>query len=220
MRHRLMLAIVLLLVSLAEQQTPASAAQGTTYTDPFAYCAAVGTIDAPDARYAGPAVPDAIAHGLQTATGAAADVPLDRLANASFWRCMDGKVYACFVGANLPCQEQANTSQAPTANMTNYCRANADAAAIPAFVTGRATVYEWRCENGVATPGRQVLEVDTRGFIANIWHAITAEGAAGVQAMPRTGGARIFGGGMAALLALGTIAALLGLVLRRRAILK
>ena len=70
--------------------------------------------------------------------------------------------------------------------MTNYCRANADAAAIPAFVTGRATVYEWRCENGVATPGRQVLEVDARGFIADIWYAISPQGTAGAQTMPRT----------------------------------
>jgi hypothetical protein len=28
------------------------------FSDPFAYCAAVGTIDAPDARYTGPRVPD------------------------------------------------------------------------------------------------------------------------------------------------------------------
>ncbi len=67
MRYRLMLVIVLLLVSLVEHQTPVSGAQGTTYTDPFAYCAAVRTIDAPDARYVGPAVPDAVVRGLQAA---------------------------------------------------------------------------------------------------------------------------------------------------------
>ncbi|HWI61124.1 MAG TPA: hypothetical protein VNT75_04785, partial [Symbiobacteriaceae bacterium] len=41
------------------------AAADTTYTDPFAYCAAVGTIDAPDSRYIGEKVPMRIAKGLQ-----------------------------------------------------------------------------------------------------------------------------------------------------------
>lgn len=37
----------------------------TTYTNPFAYCAAVGNIDVPDARYTGEKVPMVIARGLQ-----------------------------------------------------------------------------------------------------------------------------------------------------------
>ena len=209
MHYRLILIMLLVLLSLAEQRTPASQAQGTTYTDPFAYCAAVGTVDAPDARYAGRPVPDAIARGLRAATGAAADTPLDRFASASFWRCMEGQVYACWVGANLPCWDKANTSQTPTADMTNYCRANA--AAIPGFVTGGATIYEWRCENGVATPGRQVWQVDARGFIANIWYAMSPQGT-----LPRTGGASAFAASTTALAALGAGAVLLGLVLRRR----
>src|SRR3712207_4805426 len=148
MRYRLMFVILLVLVSLTQQRTATSSAQGTTYTDPFAYCAAVGTVDAPDARYVGVKVPEAIARGLRTATQAAPDAPLDPFVAGSSWRCMDGKVYACTVGANLPCQEQANTSHTATEAMTNYCQANVDAGAIPAFVTGRATVYEWSCKNG------------------------------------------------------------------------
>ncbi len=217
MRHRLMLAIVLLLVSLAEQQTSVSGAQGTTYTDPFAYCAAVGTIDAPDARYTGPQVPDVVVQGLQAALQRPADTAPGGLRTGSSWRCMEGQVYACWTGANLPCQEQANTSQTPTTAMADYCRANADAAMIPGFVTGGSTIYEWRCQNGVATPGRQVWQVDARGFIADIWHAISPE-AAGAQTMPRTGGAPAFGGSAVALVVLGAMAALFGLVARRRSV--
>src|SRR5215213_4012987 len=40
-------------------------AGGETYSDPFAYCAAVGTLDEPDARYTGEAVPDVIAEGIR-----------------------------------------------------------------------------------------------------------------------------------------------------------
>ena len=128
---------------------------------------------------------------------------------------MDGQVYACTLDANLPCQEKANTSQTPTQAMTNYCQANPNDN-IPAFVTGRATAYTWECRNGVATPGRQVWQVDARGFIANIWYEISPQGTAGTQTLPRTDGAGIVGERMGALVVLGAMAALLGLVVRRR----
>ena len=46
----------------------AAAQEAPTYRDPFAYCAAVGTVDAPDRRHTGPALPPTIARGLQKAT--------------------------------------------------------------------------------------------------------------------------------------------------------
>src|ERR671918_1505994 len=49
--------------------------QPATFTDPFAYCAAVGTIDAPDSRYTGPNVPEAVARGLMKAFSAPAAAP-------------------------------------------------------------------------------------------------------------------------------------------------
>lgn len=69
-----------------------------TYTDPFAYCAAVNTIDAPDALYTGPKVPEIIAEGLRKAFNTP-DTPLEIYMRGTFWRCMNGKVYACTVGA-------------------------------------------------------------------------------------------------------------------------
>ena len=215
MRYRFMLIILLILVSLAEQQARTARAQRITYTDPFAYCAAVGTIDAPDARYVGAKVPDAIARGLRAATLAAPDAPLDGFIDGGSWRCMDGQVYACTVGANLPCWDKANTSQTPTTAMTQYCQANANVDTLPGFVTGRSTVYAWSCQKGVATPGRQVVQVDARGYLADIWYAISPEGT-GAQALPRSGAAGIAGTRMGILVALGVLIALLGLLVRRR----
>ncbi len=218
MRYRFMLIILLILLSLAEQQAGTVRAQRITYTDPFAYCAAVGNIDMPDERYVGAKVPDAIARGLRAATLAAPDALLDSLTTGSSWRCMDGQVYACTVGANLPCWDKANTSQTPTPSMTQYCQAHANADTLPGFATGGATIYEWSCKNGVATPGRQIMQVDARGFLANIWYTISPEGAAGTPTLPRSGGVGSFGVRTGILVSLGGLIALLGLLMRRRSI--
>jgi hypothetical protein len=153
-----------------------SAAKATptpeTYTDPFAYCAAVGTIDAPGPDYTGPRVPESVAVGLQEALNAP-DTPISVLENGSDWRCMDGHVYACFVGANLPCKEKVDTDRTPTQAEKEYCQQNANADVIPAAVTGRATAYEWQCKNGAPEMVRQVAEPDERGFFSNIWYEIS-----------------------------------------------
>lgn len=146
------------------------------YTDPFNYCAAVGTIDVPDDRYAGPPVPMAIASGLRAAFELPDDAPLEPFMRGTYWRCMDGEVYACNVGANLPCLEKARTSRTPTPPMIQYCRANPDAQNIPAVVTGRATIYLWECAEGRPNIVRQVAEPDSRGFLANFWHPIEPGG--------------------------------------------
>jgi hypothetical protein len=151
--------------------TPA-ATQQSTFTDPFAYCAAVGTIDTPDARYTGPKMPDTVVKGLMKASGAPASAPLSVFVDNSFWRCMNGKVYACTVGANLPCESKANTSKTPNEGMTNFCQANPNSDFIPAVDTGHDTVYEWRCTDGTPAVVKQIFKVDTRGFISDIWYPI------------------------------------------------
>jgi hypothetical protein len=146
------------------------AAGAESYDDPFAYCAAVKTIDAPDARYRVAAVPDAIAGGLQKAIGAPpADVA--PFAN-SHWRCMGGKVYACTIGANLPCMAKADTGRTPRAALVTFCRQQPDAKVVPAYVSGRETVYEWRCQRGAPVIEREVAQADARGFIKGIWYEI------------------------------------------------
>ena len=180
-RHVGFLMFVPLALSLAAcspaTPPPATAAptatQAATFTDPFAYCAAVGTVDAPDARYTGPKVPESVAKGVMKASGASADAPLEMFVDNSFWRCADGKVYACTVGANLPCTAKADTNRTPTAEEVDFCKANPNSDVVPAVVTGRETVYEWRCKDGAPEIVRQVFKPDARGFISDFWYELS-----------------------------------------------
>jgi len=97
------------------------------------------------------------------------------LINGSCWRCMNGSVYGCFVGANLPCQAKADTSRTPTQEEKDFCAQNPNADVIPMVVTGRETVYEWRCTNGVPEITRQFDQPDARGFLSRIWYEISPQ---------------------------------------------
>jgi hypothetical protein len=156
----------------APTTAPTAAPTAAAFTDPFAYCAAVGTIDKADARYTGTAVPDAILNSLRAAMKTPAATPNDQLIRGTFWRCMAGKVYGCFVGANLPCSEKADTSTTPSAGMKDFCTANPASDFIPAAVTGRATVYEWRCTAGAPAIVKQTITPDAAGFLSTFWYAI------------------------------------------------
>jgi hypothetical protein len=157
-------------------ESPLIPTRTSNFTDAWAYCAAIGAIDAPDARYTGPKMPDAIVQGLRKASGAAADAPDEWFTNGSFWRCMDGKVVACTVGANLPCTSKANTDKTPTQAESDFCQANPDSVGIPASVTGHDTIYSWNCQKDIPVIDQQVFHVDARGFIAEIWYAIPPVG--------------------------------------------
>jgi hypothetical protein len=139
-------------------------------SDPFAYCASAGDVDTPGVK-----APEAVLKGLQKAAGISADIPTDVLQNGTAWRCMNGKVYACFVGANLPCESKANTSRTPTDAELEYCKANLTADLIPAATTGHDTVFEWHCVLGAPQVAKQVYQVDPRGYIAEIWYALSAQ---------------------------------------------
>ena len=154
---------------------PTPTTPATTFTDPFAYCAVVGNMDQPDARYVGQPMPEEIAKALRTVSGSAPDAPLDLFLQGSYWRCMDGQVYGCFVGANIPCWSKADTDRTPTGAETEFCQAQPNADTIPAAVTGHETVYEWRCKDGIPEVVRQVLQVDSRGFVADFWYKLGPE---------------------------------------------
>jgi hypothetical protein len=117
-------------------------------------------------------LPEAVARGLKAALDLPADAPLDPLLRNSIWRCMDGELYACTVGANLPCAEKADTRREPSAAVSEFCRQNPGADVIPMAVTGRTTVFEWRCADARPTIVRQIAQPDGAGYLANIWYAI------------------------------------------------
>ena len=43
---------------------------------------------------------------------------------------------------------------------------------IPMVATGHETVYEWSCKGKRAVAGKQVMQVDPRGYIADNWKVI------------------------------------------------
>jgi hypothetical protein len=155
--------------------TEPPSAEQAQFTDPFAYCSAVGTIDEPDARYTGPKTPEAIVKGLRKALETPDDTPMDPFLAGTYWRCMDGKVWACFVGANLPCWSKANTDRTPTSDMEDFCKQNPTSDFIPMAVTGHDTVYNWSCKDGVPEAGEQFVKPDAQGFLSNIWYEISSE---------------------------------------------
>jgi hypothetical protein len=149
-------------------------ASPATYSDPFAYCAAVGTADSPGLPYTGPKLPDSIVQRMIAQGIVSADAPPDFQKNA-VWRCMDHQVWVCQYGANLPCEDMADTSTVPSSEIQDFCTSNLSADTIPAVVAGRDTVYEWQCSSGKPEIVRQVFQVDPRGFIANFWYQLTAK---------------------------------------------
>lgn len=161
---------VLLLIGAAAAVCGARHA-AAAWTDPAAYCRAVGTIDAPDARYAGPAMPDWIARGLMAALHAPASAPLSAFRHGA-WRCLDGAVLACATGANIPCDSKADASREPSAGARRFCGQNPTAAVVPAYAAGRATIFDWRCTAGVPSITRQILTVDAAGYPAAFWHVV------------------------------------------------
>jgi hypothetical protein len=137
------------------------------YADPWDYCAVVETIDAPDERYIGEPMPHAIVKGFNDTSEAPGEIP-EWLPRTMSWRCMEGKVYACSVGANLPCDEKANTSQEPSEAAKEACKQNPDFLA----VKQKSSIYSWNCVNGTMQRGPQWTEPDAAGFLAKIWYEI------------------------------------------------
>lgn len=151
------------------EQAPA---QQQTYSDPFAYCAAKGTIDAPDAGYTGDALPDALIDAFYTAAGLdPSGMPSEVFKQQTFWRCLDGKVYACSVGANLPCQVKMKIDPTPSEPIKAYCTTTPDAEFVPMSVTGHDTIFSWRCVKGKPEV-THVEELDTRGYMKRIWYEL------------------------------------------------
>jgi len=144
-----------------------------SYSDPFLYCMAVGTINAPDERYTGEEMPEILVQDMIALELVTADAPREIQQNA-VWRCMNSNLLVCHYGANIPCLEKADSSQTPTPAMEDYCKANPSAEIIPAATTGRATIYEWKCSDGKPEVGQQVLTSDDQGFLSEFWHLLAA----------------------------------------------
>ncbi len=141
-----------------------------TYAEPFTYCAVINNADKPAKPYAGPKMPWSIAKAL-TSNKQVLDMILNTDGYAT-WRCMNKQVYACVVGANIPCEAKADTSKKPHNGIVQYCKQEKNTDFIPAAATGRTTIYDWSCKAGKPVRGKQVMAVDARGYPKSFWERI------------------------------------------------
>lgn len=144
--------------------TPVVAQPASGISDPFAYCAAVGTIDAPDRRYTGPNPPEPVARAVLYP-----GLP----SSQAHWRCMNGQVYGCIDGASVSCDMRVSSSTSANQGMIEFCRDNPDSDFIPLAFVGHYNAHAWRCDRGVpAIFGDPILHPDARGFAAEMWRRI------------------------------------------------
>jgi hypothetical protein len=94
----------------------------------------------------------------------------DFVSQMTVWRCMSGRVFVCTYGANLP-RWKANISR--TSKRENaFCAENPNSNFIPAYATGRDTIYAWRCRGWRAVVEGQPFSIDNRGFINDFWKGL------------------------------------------------
>ena len=152
---RAALLLVLVLGLIGPVRAQGSGQQGSQ--DAKAYCAAVRDDDRVKP------IPAAL---VSEAARALEMDDTDWVKRSTVFRCMDGSVWVCNHGANIPCSK-ANTSRVSKA-VTAYCKKNPGSDVVPMVVTGHDTVHEWRCVGSKP----QIVHsepVDARGFIADQW---------------------------------------------------
>ncbi|RVD56111.1 hypothetical protein EN828_23580 [Mesorhizobium sp. M2D.F.Ca.ET.185.01.1.1] len=97
--------------------------------------------------------------------------PLEQeLQTQANYRCMNGKVLACFVGANLPCAKMNAARDNPGA--AEFCKTNPNADVVPAFATGHDAVYSYKCASGKAVVTGNSWQLDKRGFAETLWAVV------------------------------------------------
>ena len=161
----LIFSVMLMVLLAACSNANGDSAAQEKFNDPYPYCAAVGQIDAPDGRYTGPAITDALFADYLKSAGleAPTDNP-DAFKQMTIWRCMDAHVYVCNFGANIPCDSKANTDKNPTQAMVEFCQQYPDQAFIPMSVTGHNVIYSWHCVQDKPEILEQIDTVDAAGF--------------------------------------------------------
>lgn len=143
----------------------AGCAQQESISDPFAWCAQQDSSEIVEGQF-----PETLINAMVTQGLVSADAP-PQFQQANLWRCMDGAVWVCPLGANLPCSEKADLSREPTPAMSDWCN-DSPGAAIPAYVTGRATVYSWTCDGTKPVIEKQQGTADKAGYLAEFWYRL------------------------------------------------
>lgn len=133
-----------------------------TYSDPVAYCSAVGTALEPGRQYRGPREPEWLRRKMG-ASGASETV---------VWRCRKGRLLACVNGGITGRCDRMSISRAPTRDMREFCQTESEGQSIPSAVTGHYTPFDWACKGGTPIIRRQFSNPDAQGFIADEWRFV------------------------------------------------
>lgn len=112
-------------------------------------------------------IPAALVPQARQLFGFSPQTPNAVIRKGTSYRCMGGKAWLCNVGANLVCGKANAAQSLPGA--TAFCKQNPGADVVPMAATGHDTIYEWKCVGSNARIARQVVNVDSRGFIAENW---------------------------------------------------
>jgi len=127
--------------------------------EPVQYCARVGVDDTLRG------IPPVLVRAARRLFDLSA--PDEAVERTTVYRCMGGAVLLCTTGANLPCGPADASRSLPGAS--RYCSENPGSPFIPAFVTGHATIYRWRCAGSEAIAVEPVEALDGQGFAKRFW---------------------------------------------------
>jgi hypothetical protein len=127
---------------------------------PEAFCRSVGTDDTVRA------IPDALVPGARKLFHLES-MPVDEIRRGTFFRCFEGRVLVCTIGANLPCGKADTRDRLPGTDA--WCAENPGSEFIPMAVTGHDTIYRWRCLGTKAAVVGTQFKVDPRGFVVDYW---------------------------------------------------
>jgi hypothetical protein len=142
--------------------TFATDATAESYSDPFAYCRAVKTIDVPDSRYVGPKVTPKVAQALKLSPSEIGHGVIIE------WRCANGALLAC-VQTNDPtiCDTAPWLSgEGPNKPMIDQCSRNPNG-----FLASHG---RWICKDGrpVVDPVWRKVKLDQHGYPVSDWTVI------------------------------------------------
>jgi hypothetical protein len=100
-------------------------------------------------------------------------LPADQVQRSTYFRCANRHVLLCNLGANLPCGKADTRRDIPGAD--GWCADHAGSDFIPMYVTGHATIYQWRCDGPKAAITGTAFTVDDHGFIAQMWKQVDTD---------------------------------------------
>lgn len=165
---RLLLTLVLLTVVSVSACTSSQEA----YRDPVQYCVAIGTIDRPDNRYAGPASPEWITDALGRTLHLVPTVTNEMVLPVE-WRCASGSVMACSRGLGMSCDEKADDSRVPSRAALEFCRAFPNIDKPLPNLDGLLSKYTWDCSAGWPHIIGLRPDIDAEGYLTRYWFRVT-----------------------------------------------